>query len=484
MPSPDGSGGRGVRQGAVARIAATRAGVGIAVVTVVVLAMVVGALAWTNQSRAPDLARVGPADPMVAEVERRVAGAAVREFTLTAAPATVRLGDRTVSTWAFNGAVPGPELRVRAGEVVKARVVNRLPEPLTVHWHGIALRNDMDGVPGVTQRAVAPGASYGYEFTAPDPGTYFYHPHTGTQLDRGLYAPLIVEDPAETSPLRDITLMLDDWVDGTGRTPDDVLAELRAAGSDMAGHGAHGGMDPDAGPLGEDTGDVTYPAYLINGQPPAQPAEYRVKPGERVRLRLVNAAADTPFRVAFGGGRLTVVASDGFGVQPVTVDTLLIGMGERYDVLVTVPDSGVFPLVAVAEGKDAQALAVLRSGAGAVPDASVRPAELDGKLLRLDELHATPEVALPAGAPDRGYQATLTADMTAYRWGIAVPKVDGVTLPVRRGERIRLRLRNSTMMWHPMHLHGHTFQVVTGGAPRAPARTRSRSRRCARSPWS
>ena len=461
-------------------------------VVIATAAAVIGAGVWASVARpwqSDEAARiVGPADPLVATIEqaRRPENATVRDVTLTAAPASVDLGDRTVETWAFNGTVPGPEIRLRAGEVLRAQVRNQLPDPLTIHWHGIALRNDMDGVPGVTQESIEPGAEFVYEFTAPDPGTYFYHPHTGTQLDRGLYAPLIVEEPAAPAEYdEDFTVMLDDWIDGTGQTPDDVLARLRSGVNqmeepaeddmggmdmDMSGTGMGGtaapGMDMDEssgeGPLGDDTGDVEYPVYVINGRTPTSPAEFAVAPGDRVRLRLVNAGSDTPFRVAVGGSQLTVIATDGFPVDPVTVDTLLLGMGERYDVLVTVPGSGAVPLVAAAEGKDAQALAVLRSGPGDSPAPDVSPAELGGQLLTLADLQATPEAALPPATPDRTYRAALTGDMASYGWGIAASEEGGTTLPVRQGERVRLVIENQTMMWHPIHLHGQTFQVATG----------------------
>ena len=367
----------------------------------------------------------------------------------------------------------GPPFAFNADDVVRARVVNDLPADLTIHWHGIALRNDMDGVPDLTQQPIPPGSSFTYEFTAPDPGTYFYHPHTGTQLDRGLYGALIVDDPDQRPARTDIPLLLDDWIDGTGQDPDDVLADIEdgMGGMDMGGMDM-GGMstgDSPASPLGSDISDVEYPLYVLNGRAPTDPTVYPVRAGETVRLRLINAASATPFRVAFGGGRMTVVATDGFPVEPVVTDALLIGMGERYDVEVTVPQDGAFPLVAVAEGQGKQALAVLRAGGGGgLPKPDVRPAQLDGDVLTLDQLHATADDALPAGSPDRTYQVDLTGNMMAFDWGITASEQSGATLPVKAGERIRLVLTNKTSMWHPIHLHGHTFQVVTedGTGPR------------------
>src|SRR6266567_1560084 len=140
----------------------------------------------------------------------------------------IDLGGPVVATWSFGGQVPGPEIRVRKGQILQALLVNQLPAETTVHWHGVAIRNDMDGVPGMTQASVPPGGEFTYSFAVAEPGTYWYHPHAGVQLDRGLYGPLIVEDPSEPAAYdHDWTVVLDDWIDGTGYTPDQVLDALR-----------------------------------------------------------------------------------------------------------------------------------------------------------------------------------------------------------------------------------------------------------------
>lgn len=458
---------------------------------VAVLALAVGATTWIAQSngstssKSNALVTANSRPVAQAEAARHMAGSPIRNVTLTAAPASIDLGSRVVKTWAFNGQLPGPTIHADAGDVVRARVVNHLPAALTVHWHGITIRNDMDGVPDLTQKAVAPGASFFYTFTVSKPGTYFYHPHTGVQLDRGLYGALIVHDSAQVSSQPDIPLLLDDWIDGTGMTPDDEVRKLKSgamsmpsgssmSGMDMGGdNSGTGGMDMGGesdtpsppsmtSPLGSDVSDVKYPLYVINGRDATRSPVYSVQPGQRVRLRLINAASATPFRVAFGGGKMTVVATDGYSVEPVTTDALLIGMGERYDVEVTVSRSGALPLVAVAEGTSKQALAVLRAGSGDLPMPDVRPAAIDGHLLGLDELHATTHDALPAGSPDRTYKVTLTGSMMSFDWGVTAPRQGNATLPVKLGERIRLVLTNTTSMWHPIHLHGHTFEVVAG----------------------
>ena len=413
-----------------------------------------------------------------AEALRRSAGQRVVTANLTPRPTTVDLGGPVVKTWAYGDSVPGPLLRARAGDLLRVQVDNQLPESTSVHWHGIALRNDMDGVPGMTQAPIGAGTSFTYDFTVPDPGTYFYHPHSGLQIDRGLYGALLVDDTADPGGYDvEWTVVLDDWVDGTGRTPDDVLKGLTAVASgDPSGSGHDmGGMDMggmDMGGMGEamsspmlgGAGDITYPHYLANGRVPAAPVTLTAKPGQRARLRLVNAGSDTAFRVALGGHRLTVTHSDGFAVAPVTTDALLIGMGERYDVLVTVGD-GVFPLVALAEGKQGNALALVRSAAGPAPGPSSRPIELDGKAMLSTDLTAGDGVRLKARGVDRTHGLLMSGSMAPYRWtlnGKTFPDAD--PLPVEAGQRVRLRFQNMSMMFHPMHVHGHTFGLVRGGA--------------------
>src|SRR6266511_3115659 len=220
----------------------------------------------------------------------------------------------------------------------------------------------------MTQPPVRPGGRFAYEFTVPDPGTYWFHPHVGLQLDRGLYGPLLVDDPAEPGRYdREQVIVLDDWTDGIGPSPEQLQARLMAQGGMMGQDGmdmmgrSGAGSSPVLGGTG---GQIDYPLYLLNGRPPGDPPTIQARPGERLRLRVVNAAAETAFRLAIGGHRLTVTHSDGLPVVPVTVDTLVIGMGERYDAVITLGD-GAFPLVAFAEGKRGHALGVVRTAAGA-----------------------------------------------------------------------------------------------------------------------
>ena len=396
-------------------------------------------------------------------------GQRVVEHTLTAKPATLDLGGTTVDTWAFGDTAPGPLIRATAGDMLRIRVHNQLPADTTVHWHGIALRNEADGVPGLTQNPIKTGGSFLYEFTAPDPGTYFYHPHVGVQLDRGLYAPLIIEDPREPGDYDlEWIVVLDDWVDGTGRTPDDVLAELTAADGDSSGGmGGMGGMGGGSGmsmgdpPCG-DAGDVAYPHYLINGRVPAAPDVLRGKPGQRVRLRIINAGSDTLFTVAVGGHRLTITHTDGYAVQPRETNAFYIGMGERYDAIVTLQD-GVFPLVAEPYGKQGQAMALIRTGSGSAPGPTVHPSELDGAVLEATDLQPAEATRLPSRDPDTSEMVHLSGQMAPYRWAInGAPYGKNDPIVIEEGDRVRLQLMNMTQMTHPMHVHGHTFALPSG----------------------
>jgi len=458
--------------------------------------------ACTSDSGTTPAALVDPSGPAVAAVEKQRKGTGrTHRVTLTAAPAVLDLGAGiTARSWAFTGRAPGREIRLTAGDTLAAELSNQLPDrtATSLHWHGIALRNDMDGVPPVTQRTVRAGANLTYRFIADAPGTYFVHPHVGVQLDRGLYAPLIVEDPREPLSYDDEwVVVLDDWVDGVTGTPDEVLAELRQGMGGDSGSGSHdmddmddmdmgeagdassspsGGMSTrfmlmgaESALLGGDAGDVKYPYHLVNGRVPADPDVYRGRPGRRVRLRLINAGGDTAYRVALGGHRMTVTHTDGFPVEHQQVDALLIGMGERYDVLVTLGD-GVFPLVALAEGKEATGMALVRTGPGAAPKATVRPEELDGRILTASRLRAADDVRLESRKVDRVLRVELSGGMAKYDWTVngrpfAMDDPTAHPLTVEEGQRVRLDFVNTTQMWHPMHLHGHTYQL-DGGGPR------------------
>ncbi|KHJ71772.1 MULTISPECIES: multicopper oxidase family protein [Mycobacteriales] len=428
---------------------------------------------------------------LAAEAKRPHTGRTVTA-NLTPQMTELDLGGPTVRSYAYGDTVPGQVIRAGVGDELAVTVDNKMSDPTSVHWHGIALRNDMDGAAPASPD-IKPGESFTYRFSVPHSGTFWAHPHVGGQTDYGLYAPVIVDDPNE--PLSydaEWIVVLDDWTDGVGRSPQQILDELREGGMGSMDHGSMPGMSmpgmsgmpgmssgmssgmsgmaqpPTSGLsdgtsdnlLGGDAGDVTYPLYLINGRVPESPSSFTAKPGQRIRIRIINTGADTAFRVALAGHRMTVTHTDGFPVVPTEVDALLVGMSERYDVIVTAAD-GVFPLVAAAEGKNAQTRALLRTGAGAVPDPGMRPTELAGQVGTVHSFSATGEVMLPQGPPDVNLTADLGGDMMSYQWTINGRMFDQMEpLTVREGQHARLTFTNMSMMWHPMHLHGHTFQVV------------------------
>lgn len=420
-----------------------------------------------------------------------------RELTIEARPAELEIAPgRVVKAWTYDGKFPGTELRVRQGERLRVVVRNNLPEDTSVHWHGITQRgtNNMDGVPGVTQQPIKPGDTFLYDFVASEAGSYMFHSHSGLQLDRGLSAPLIIEPARETLQYdRDYVVTIDDWLEGS---PDDAYAKLKRGemqgGSAMPGMGSsgemgkmpgmaseeekgasNGGKHGEASPSAqmEEGADVNYSTFVINGRAPEAPVEFMTKRGERVRLRLINPSGSTMYRVAVGGHRMTVTHSDGMAVKPIEVETLEIAMGERYDVLINADNPGVWAIVAISTDEPMRgARALLRySDARGTPEKALpinaRPEELNGRRLNYNQLvSAEDETLSTKREPDRRIEVVLGGQMMPYDWTIN-GKLFAAAEPfeVRAGERVRVSMVNDSLMRHPMHLHGHSFRVLSNG---------------------
>jgi multicopper oxidase len=378
--------------------------------------------------------------------------------SLTAQSASIDLGGPIARTLAYGTGIPGPLIRANVGDELAVTVTNGLDHPTSVHWHGIGIRNDMDGVEPATPN-IAVGHQFTYRFSVPHPGTYWAHPHTGLDADYGLYLPVIIDDPTEPGGYdAEWIVILDDWTDGIGKSPQQISDNLHRLGQkeQVTGVGS-------STLLGGDAGHVSYPYYLINGRIPTAPSTFTAKPGQRIRIRIINAGSDTAFRVALAGHSMTVTHTDGYPAVPTDVDALLLGMGERYDVLVTAGD-GVFPLVALAEGKSALGRALLSTSSGSAPDPGFQPTELSRRIGTVEMFAATPQVDLGTGKPDISLQANLSGSMKRYDWkinGRLYP--DNPPLTIKQGQRATLTFADSTMMWHPMHLHGHTFQIIKPG---------------------
>lgn len=390
------------------------------------------------------------------------------EVAFNAAETDVDLGGVAVRTWTYTGTLPAKEIRLRKGHALRVPVTNNLPQETIVHWHGLAIPNAMDGVPVLTQPAIAPGANFTYEFVVPDAGTYYLHSHVGTQLDRGMYGPLIIEDPDDGADYDDeLVVVLDDWIDGTGTNPDQVAENLKKNGmKPMTGESPP--LSPTL-PLGADGGDVTYPYFLINGRTTKDPEVKDYHAGQRIRLRIINAGADTAFRVAVPGNELDVTHTDGYPVAPRRTNAVILGMGERADAIITVGSS--VPLIAAAYGKDGYAQLNLRvDGAPSRVNVEEFVKSLQGsEVLNTAGLTPAPEVVLPQRNPDITVDLRLAGPMAGYTWPINGklydPPNNGIALAA--GKRVRVRFISESMMFHPMHLHGHTFQAVQPAGPGA-----------------
>ncbi len=370
-----------------------------------------------------------------------------REFVLTAREATPQVGATPWPTWTYDGRVPGPEIRLTRGDRVRIRLDNRLPQPTTIHWHGLAVPPAMDGVVGLSQPAVQPGQSFTYEFDVPQSGTFFYHSHVGLQLDRGLYGALLVEEPGENDRLRidrEYVVLLDDWLT---IPPEAALASMRVSGGMMGG------------------GGPAYAGYLLNGT--TVPSRLAVTRGERVRLRLINAASATPFRVGITGHTFTVTHADGQPVSPIDVSTLVIGMGERYDVIVSATNPGTWPLLVSPWGSPVPTTLATLVYAGYernVAPPFVWPQELQaGRTLRYEDLRSL-SPAEPSVPASLILPAVLSGGMSGMGMGKGAASwtINGQIYPnadpfvVHEGARVQIAMTNRSMMPHPMHLHGHT----------------------------
>ena len=258
---------------------------------------------------------------------------------------------------AINGTLPGPLLRFRQGDTVTLRVKNDLDEDTSLHWHGLILPANMDGVPGLSYHGIRPGEAYRFQFRLKQHGTYWYHSHSGFQEQRGVYAPIVIEprEPDGIEADREHVVLLSDWTDENPgrvfgklkkesdyynfrqRTVGDFVKDVRANGwkATLAERKAWGEMRMSAADLADVTG-ATY-TYLMNGQAPAANWTGLFKAGERVRLRFINGSAMSYFDVRIPGLKLTVVAADGQPVRPVAVDELRMAVAETYDVIVEPP---------------------------------------------------------------------------------------------------------------------------------------------------
>ncbi len=302
-----------------------------------------------------------------------------REFDLRIGETPMNFTGAPRTAMTINGTVPGPTLRWREGDTVTLRVANALDEDTSIHWHGILLPANMDGVPGLSFSGIHPGEAYLYRFEVRQSGTYWYHSHSGFQEQRGVYGPLIIDarEPEPFSYDREHTVMLTDWTDEDParvfaklkkqshyynfrqRTVGDFFKDVREHGlsATLAERKAWGEMRMNAADLADVTG-YTY-TYLMNGRAPAGNWTGLFRPGERLRLRFINGSAMTYFDVRIPGVTMTVVAADGLPVHPVSVDEFRIAVAETFDVIVEPSGHDAFTIFAQAMDRTGYAAGTL-----------------------------------------------------------------------------------------------------------------------------
>lgn len=501
-------------------------------------------------------------------------------IALTIGHSPFSVGGKTGHAETVNGTLPGPIIRLKEGQRVRLAVTNSLQEDSSIHWHGVLLPFQMDGVPGVSFPGIKPGETYNYEFDAKQSGTYWYHSHSGMQEAMGQYGAIVI-DPAGPDPVaydREHVVVLSDWsfmhpmeqmrklkaMGGYFNMQKQTLASL-LAGKDQsaAERRMWAGMRMDPTDISDVSGSIY--TYLINGHGSQENWTGLFTPGERVRLRIINASAMTNFNVRLPDLPMTVVAADGQNVVPVETDEFQIAIAETYDVIVTMPTTPdrAYGLIAEAIDRSGQCRATLaprmemvaaipvirkrplltmkdmgmgdmdmsgggeHSGHGSAAPATDPMPEMDmsgggamagmemsGGSMKMRDPSVAPQVKMGPGVatlapmpvdrtgerptgletvehrvltyrdlksltpntdtrkPSREMDLHLTANMERYMWSFdGVKFSDGVDpIPFRYNERVRVNLINDTMMPHPIHIHGHFFEVVTGDPGRHPVK--------------
>ncbi|MFV0473844.1 MAG: multicopper oxidase family protein [Pikeienuella sp.] len=367
---------------------------------------------------------------------------------------------RAAAVWGLSG--PGGQgLTLDPGQRFRVDLTNDLPEPTLIHWHGQIPPNAQDGVPDMPRPKLAPGETRGYDF-ATIPGTFWMHAHIPLHEMRLLAAPLIVRSEADLAADRqEVVMFLHDFAFAP---PEEVMAEIAGGGHAAPDQGPMPGMGHGAMPgMAMDLNDYEWDAYLANDRTIRDPEATRVERGGRVLLRIVNAAAATVFRIDTGGLEARLVAVDGHGVAPVAGARFGVAMAQRLDLEIDLPGEGAWPILALREGGRERAGLILATAGAEVrkiaPVSDAPAPAFDRDLAQESRLSALNPP--PARKAERRHVAMLGGAMRPYRWTIN-GQVWGehVPLEARSGERVEIAFHNMSMMSHPMHLHGHVFQVV------------------------
>jgi FtsP/CotA-like multicopper oxidase with cupredoxin domain len=346
---------------------------------------------------------------------------------------------------------------------------NKLSVPTAIHWHGLQPPNNEDGVPGLTQPIVAPNTSTRYDFPLQPAGTHWMHSHLGLQEALLLSAPLIVHDDSDKmADEQEIVLFLGDF---SFTPPSEIYAKLRkpsaegkaGMGGKMAGHR----LAQDMKGRKPDVSDVNYDAYLANDRTLTDPEVIHVEKGARVHLRIINGSSGTNFFIDLGSLTGELIATDGMPVIPIPASRFPLAIAQRMDVRLQLPQAGSFPILALREGETEQTGVILATAGTSIKRLPTKNAAPEG-LLTLDlESRLVASAPLTQKAVDRTFVLRLQGDMARYEWPIngvvfdaENPGSQKAQVQVKSGQRIALKFINETGMSHPMHLHGHSFQVI------------------------
>lgn len=393
------------------------------------------------------------------------AASAATPTLLRAERRTIEVGGRAAAVFGLAGPDGRPGLSLEAGRDFNVRLENGLDAPTLIHWHGLLPPYGQDGVPDLPQPLLKSGESFDYAFPLSTPGTHWMHAHT-LQEQQLLAAPLVVSDPAEAGlDEQEVAVLLHDF---SFRSPEELLAGLAGtngagmAGHGMMGHGMGGNMMAGHGGMAMDINDIDYDAYLANDRTLDDPQVFRVERNGRVRLRLINGATATAFWIDTGALEGELVAVDGNAVVPVAGRRFPLAMGQRIDIRIRLAgEDGAWPILALREGGVERTGFVLATKDGVLKriasSGDTQAAVLDLAL----ESRLQAKAPMAAGAAARSVPIVLGGTMQGYAWTLN-GRAWGEHQPVRvrQGERVELVMRNDSMMGHPMHLHGHHFQVV------------------------
>lgn len=344
-------------------------------------------------------------------------------------------------------------LVLKKGQEFNVSVENQIHEPTSIHWHGLILPNDQDGVAYITQLPIRPGEKYPYQFPIVQSGTYWMHSHFGLQGQKLMTAPLILLDPITFPKAQEVVVFLNDF---SFKEPSFIFNDLRK------NYESPMPIDMKMEKTGKDLVDVAYDAFLVNLATLSKPQVISVNPGSLVRLRIINGSSSTNFYVKLQELEAQAIAFDGQPIYPLKSKQFELGIANRLDLLVRLPNTeGAYPILVQGEGTTMLGGLVLATPKASHPSLSEKTGEPAEAFTGKQQLKMRALKSLEKKKVDKVLQVKLGGDMFRYIWtinGKAWP--DTTPLEVKKGERVEIVFENATTMSHPMHLHGHTFQIT------------------------